>query len=69
VDPRLGEIATGAWGGFHMARLGESSSLEQDNPSPGLKQEQHAQSTHASSLGERLSRERDSASLKTRASA
>jgi len=34
VDPRLGEIATRAWGGFRMARLGEPSSPERDNPSP-----------------------------------
>jgi len=66
ADSRLGEIATEALGGFVNARLDEPSSLERGHPSSGLRLQQHAKAPTRSRLGERLSLERYSTSLKTR---
>jgi len=67
VDSHLIEITTEALGGFLHTRLGEPSSPERGHPSLGLRLQHHTKALMRSHLGKRLSPERGSALLKTRA--
>ncbi|QCD86675.1 hypothetical protein DEO72_LG3g1199 [Vigna unguiculata] len=67
TNPRLGEITTEALGGFSHARLGEPSSPEGEVPRLGCNCSDTPRAPTCSRLGEHLSPERDSTSLKTKA--
>jgi len=74
VGPRLSEITTEALRGFPLARLGEPSSPERAHSSPkgevpnlGCNCNDTLQAPTRSRLGEHLSPDRDSTSLKTKA--